>query len=179
MNPAIEPMDWTEEAQRIALVLYLKHPHLQCLEPDDVAQESFLALVKACKGYRPSSGASFDTFLSHVLYNHLTDLTASAGTVRVPRSARRKGVTMKTESLGEQEIMGSDGESSDTRLTELYAAIESLPEFERDAVKAMLCGVAEDRIMLRRRVMDKYGTGKSMLSRVQRRAIKLLKEKLS
>ena len=86
---------------------------------------------------------------------------------------------MKTESLGEQEIMGSDGESSDTRLTELYAAIESLPEFERDAVKAMLCGVAEDRIMLRRRVMDKYGTGKSMLSRVQRRAIKLLKEKLS
>lgn len=169
-------IDWTEEAQRTAQILYLKHSHIRTLELEDVLQESYLALVKALKGFRADRGVEFETYLSTVIYNHLTDLTSGAGTIRVPRSARRRGVKVAMESIEDHEVESSAISDRDTNL---LAAIETLPPFERAAIHAMLHTHHADRVEARRVAMAKFGTGKSMLSRVQRRALKLLKEKLS
>jgi RNA polymerase sigma factor (sigma-70 family) len=73
--PNLTPNELFENNMNLVYGYIRKHEiHIDSLEYDDLYQEGFLALFKACEKFDPSKGVQFNTFATTCIANHFTDL---------------------------------------------------------------------------------------------------------
>lgn len=133
-------------SQRYAPVIYGKAAQfsssISLEEKDDLIQEGYIAFLHAVNSYRPSSGASFKTYLNRCVQNKLLTVYKSEKRKKsIPKSAM---VSIEPEQL---ELQSSSLQNPEQLLIdeECFAALQekiqkSLSSFEQKVLSRYLSG---------------------------------------
>lgn len=114
---------------------------LTSLEDDDFLQEAYLALYLAAKSYKPERGASFRTYASHCMANHLKNVVRNHSNVK--NQALNVAVSIDDVSVNISDISPTPEELYESQ--EDFSAVLnqihiSLSDFEKDVLALYLSG---------------------------------------
>ena len=152
--------------------------------PDDLVSVGTLGLIKAVNTYRADSATPLSTYAARCIENEVFMLLRS--------SKKRKGEVSLTEPLGMdgegnditfQDILGTPPDLVEDEairrmsMQQVRAALRQLPARER-AVLEMRYGLLGGKPLMQHEVAQKMGISRSYVSRIETRAIAMIRDAL-
>ena len=152
---------------------------------DDLISIGVIGLIKAVNSYKPASGTALGTYAARCIENEIL-MTLRA-------SRKRKGDVSLTEPIGTdgegndityQDILGSSEDSLEDEvvrrvtLERVRGVLDRLPARER-LVLELRYGLLDGRQHPQHEIADRLGISRSYVSRVEKHAIELIRDRLS
>ena len=149
---------------------------------DDLISIGVIGLIKAVNSYKPSSGTALGTYAARCIENEIL-MTLRA-------SRKRKGDVSLSEPLGTdgegndityQDVLGSSEDSLEDEvirrvtLERVRGVLDRLPARER-LVLELRYGLLDGRQHPQHEIADRLGISRSYVSRVEKRAVELLRD---
>jgi len=150
--------------------------------PDDLISIGVIGLVKAVNSYKPASGTALGTYAARCIENEIL-MTLRA-------SRKRKGDVSLSDPIGTdgegndityQDILGSEEDSLEEEvirrvtLSRVRDVLNRLPARER-LVLELRYGMVDGRRHPQHEIAEQLGISRSYVSRVEKRAVELLRE---
>ncbi len=181
-----------EEAKEILihhnlrLVVHIVKKYNQADEADDLISVGSLGLIKAINTYKTGFGTQFSTYAARCIENEILML--------IRANKKHKG------NLNIEDVLGRDDEDNEITIIDLNFAedqnVEMIAEYKNkaellDAVLKqylnsreyqILClryGINNNPALPQREVAEKLGISRSYISRIEKRAIEILRKNLS
>lgn len=150
--------------------------------PDDLISIGVIGLIKAVNSFKPQSGTALGTYAARCIENEiLMTLRASRkyrGDVSLQDSVGADG---EGNDITYMDILGTDSEELENSvirrvtLDRVHRVLSSLPPRER-LVLELRYGLADGRQHPQHEIAEKLGISRSYVSRVEKKAIELLRE---
>lgn len=150
--------------------------------PDDLISIGVIGLIKAVNSFKPQSGTALGTYAARCIENEiLMTLRASRkyrGDVSLQDSVGTDG---EGNDITYMDILGTDPEALESdvirrvTLDKVHGVLSSLPARER-LVLELRYGLADGRQHPQHEIAEQLGISRSYVSRVEKKAIELLRE---